>query len=114
MKIIMADRRPTEKALEIAPGTWRVDDDAAKLSVDAEVVDGTTARDAVPARTDLPAGHWLSGYRAACTVWSGEPDQIVGEDGLLYPVGSREELTRLEKDGLVKRVAEAGEIEVVR
>lgn len=103
MRIISASKKPAKNAVEIAPNTWRVDDDSVAVT-DPSLI-GVSARDAVPARTDLPVGHWLRGYRAVRTTLAGEADQIMGEDGTLYVVGSAEELARLEKDGLVRAVA---------
>ena len=37
----------------------------------------------IPVRSDLPAGHWLAGKRAARVVWSGETDQVVIADKLV-------------------------------
>lgn len=45
--------------------------------VDVKAVAAEADVSKIPVRSDLPAGHWLAGKRAARVVWSGEMDQVV-------------------------------------
>lgn len=64
----------------------------------------------IPVRSDLPAGHWLAGKRAARVVWSGETDQVVVGDKLVA-VRDAVELAAAEAEPVEEKpIEEPGEV----
>ena len=80
MKLIRSAKRPSADAVRQGKGSdqWLVHDDAPGLAL---------GRDDVPQRFDLPKKHPLYGKRVLRVVESGQPSQVMMNDGKILPNG---------------------------